>query len=220
MNGVHDMGGMQGFGPVVRESDEPVFHAAWEGRVIALRRILGAMGRVRQQGFRPALETLPPADYLGHSYYLNWLDAFTKQLLDAGLVTLDELTSGKMSEPLSSPVAKLTPQEAAAIPFRKPVRPDKAEQPKRFAIGQSVRVRNLNPSGHTRLPRYVRGKLGSIVANRGIQPLADTDAHNLGAHPQYVYGVRFAARELWGEQASPRDSVYVELWDSYLDAAA
>ena len=85
--------------------------------------------------------------------------------------------------------------------------------------GQKVRARNTHPAGHTRLPRYVRGHVGSVELNRGVQAFPDTNVYGRGKNPQHVYSVRFAARELWGEEASSSDSVYLDLWDDYLEPA-
>jgi nitrile hydratase beta subunit len=220
VNGVHDMGGMQGFGPVRRERDEPVFHAAWEGRVIAMRRLVGAIGKVRQPGFRAEVESLPPAEYLSNSYYENWLAAFIEQLLHSGVITREELAC---VEPGGSgavePSIALPPEKAAVLPYAVPQVMIKAEVARRFRAGDRVRARNINPTGHTRLPRYVRGKVGVVQREMGVQALADTNAYDRGENPQLVYSVRFAARELWGEEASPLDGVYVDLWDEYLEHA-
>ena len=196
MNGAHDMGGMQGFGPVVREDNEPVFHAPWEGRVIALRRALGAIG-VLPPTIRPAIESIPPADYLRNSYYENWLTAIETLVASGG---------DKSALPL-------TPEEAAFFSFRVPQVMLTTEAKPRYAIGQTVRARNIHPVGHTRLPRYARGRTGLIEAFRGVQAFPDTD----GEIPQHVYAVRFTARELWGDAASERDSVYIDLWEDYLE---
>jgi nitrile hydratase len=212
------MGGMQGFGPVERELSEPVFHARWEGRVLAMRRVLGAVGRIRPSGFRPALENLPQAEYLSNSYYQNWLAAFVAQLIDAGVATREEIESGEPAA--KAPVMSLTPAEAATLPFHVPPAMIETEGVTwRFHAGQRVRARNIHPSTHTRLPRYVRGRLGVVQEPRGVQAFPDSNAYGRGVDPQAVYSVRFAARELWGEQAGAHDAIYVDLWDRYLDPA-
>lgn len=219
MNGVHDMGGMQGFGPIHPEKNEPVFHAPWESRVLAMRRVVGAIGKVRPSGFRAELEHIPPAQYLSNSYYENWLAAFIAQLVHSGLVTPEEIERGKPAKGSVQPVIALEAAAAAALPFLIPHAMLKVDAKPRFTIGQRVRARNIHPEGHTRLPRYARGKLGAIEAPRGVQAFPDTNAYGRGEHAQDVYCVRFAARELWGEQAPQRDSVYIDLWDEYLDPA-
>ena len=218
MNGVHDMGGMHGMGPVVHESNEPVFHEPWEGRVYAITRaIRAAGGRQNLDNSRYQLEQLPPADYLRMSYYERWYARLVKQLVANGTITSDELERGHPA-PGST---KGTPALAGAtvgemVTKRNSARRDAAVSP-RFKVGQRVRARNINPVTHTRLPRYARGKVGVIDRDHGVFVFPDTNAEFAGEKPQHVYSVRFAARELWGAQASPHDFVHVDMWDDYLD---
>jgi nitrile hydratase len=215
MNGVHDMGGMHGMGPIEHERNEPVFHAPWEGRVYALTRLLGAWRK--GGGSRYELEILPPADYLRMSYYEKWFARLVKQVVDTGLVTKTEMEGGR-SEP-GSPKATppLTAEMVPGLIGRgAPARRD-VPMAARFKAGQLVRARNIHPTTHTRLPRYARSKRGSIMRDHGVFVFPDTHAHGLGEKLQHVYSVRFAARELWGAQASPRDSVYVDMWEDYLE---
>ena len=220
MNGVHDMGGMQGMGPIVYEETEPVFHSDWEGRVYALTRVLRAGGgKWNIDAGRHELELLPPAEYLRMSYYERWVARLPIQILKTGLATQAEIQSGVPTP--GSP--KTTPQLAAemvpAMILRRASTRRNAQVSPRFKVGQRVRARNIHPSGHTRLPRYARGKLGAIVHDRGVFVFPDTNAHFLGEKPQHLYSARFAARELWGERASLRDSVYLDMWDDYLERA-
>jgi len=218
MNGVHDMGGMHGMGPIEREPDEPVFHESWEGRVYAITRVIRAGGeRQNLDSSRHQLELLPPAEYLRMSYYERWFARLVNQVLAGGLATRDELASGR---PLAAS-PRMTPRVAAAtvpqmIARRNSARRDVPAVP-RFAIGQRVRARNVHPVSHTRLPRYARGKLGVVVRDHGVFVFPDTNAQFLGEKPQHVYSVRFSAQELWGDQASHVDSVHVDLWDDYLE---
>jgi len=205
MNGVHDMGGMQGFGPVVAEADEPVFHAPWEGRVHALTGAGFRFGGWNIDAWRHALERVPPADYLRISYYERWLEGFTELLVGARLVSREELARRRAGG-VARPLAAVTEAPAA-----------RSETP--FAVGQQVRAKTLNPGGHTRLPRYVRGRLGKITAQHRDQVFADANASGHGAHRQPVYQVRFEARELWGEAADPNSAVYLDLWEAYLEPA-
>jgi nitrile hydratase beta subunit len=219
MNGVHDMGGMHGMGPVQQEKNEPVFHANWEGRVFALRRAMGAWGKWNIDVSRYEIELVPPAEYLRMSYYERQFTAFLELLVKSGMVARAETDSGKPSEGVSkqSPaftVDKVAPLVAKGVPTSRNV-----AVTSRFQAGQRVRARNMHPVGHTRLPRYARGKAGTIERDCGVFVFPDTNAHFLGEKPQHVYSVRFAARELWGEQAGPHDSVYVDLWDDYLEPA-
>jgi nitrile hydratase len=216
MNGIHDMGGMHGFGPVEPEAQEPVFHAEWEGRVYAMNAALGAWRKWNLDSWRHDIELLPPEQYL-RSYYERWLLAMEKRIVRHGMVSSEELASGKPG----AESAKLTPAltaERIQLNRRIPAAKDDSVRP-RFSIGQQVRARNIQPTGHTRLPRYVRGKTGRIDRDHGVYVFPDTNAHGQGEQRQHVYSVRFTARELWGESASPIDSVYLDLWDDYLESA-
>lgn len=218
MNGVHDMGGMQGFGPIRPEPNEPVFHERWEGRALALMRATGATGKLRG-AFRPPIENIPAADYLRMSYYERILTAFAERLVASGLATREEIESGKPAKGTVKAVPPLKPAEAARLPFQPaPARPYPPVDA-RFQIGQAVRTRQINPAGHTRLPRYARGRNGTVEGDQGIHPFPDTEVYGRGEKLQHVYSVRFAARELWGEQASARDTVYIDLWEDYLEPA-
>ncbi|MCW5738396.1 MAG: nitrile hydratase subunit beta [Enhydrobacter sp.] len=218
MNGVHDMGGMHGFGPVTPEANEPVFHAPWEGRVLALRRAAGAWRRWNIDAGRHTIETLPPAEYLRLSYYEKWFESTIKLVLGAGLVTQRELETGCRDPAVPVATPPLTADKVLpAIMAGGPTLREISATP-RFAAGQAVRARDINPVGHTRLPRYVRGRRGTIECDHGAHVFPDSNAKFEGENPQYLYTVRFAARELWGEAANPADAVYLDLWEDYLDA--
>jgi nitrile hydratase len=218
MNGVHDMGG-QNMGPVHYEHDEPVFHATWEGRLYALTRAMRAWRRWSLDADRYALEVIPPADYLRMSYYERWLNGLETQVVTHGFATREELQTGRPAAGSSRATPVLTLETADRWLSRGiPSNRDPQVQPS-FAVGQRVRARNLNPPGHTRLPRYARGKTGVVVRDHGVYVFPDTNAHAQGEKRQHVYSVRFTARELWGEGASPRDSVHLDLWDDYLEPA-
>jgi nitrile hydratase len=213
------MGGMQGMGRVEYERNEPVFHALWEGRAFALDLAAGAWGKWNLDAFRHQIEMLPAGEYLRMSYYEKWLSAVTELLVRSGLITRAELESGEPAAGSSQAIPPLTAERvpamlrAGALAAR-----DVAVQP-RFHAGQPVRTRNIHPTGHTRLPRYARDKQGTVERDHGVYVFPDTTAHSLGEKPQHVYSVRFMARELWGEQAAERDSVYIDLWDDYLEPA-
>ena len=219
MNGVHDMGGMQDMGAVQREKNEPVFHQRWEGRVWGMMWLGSAWGKWNLDAMRHAIERIPPADYLRMSYYEKWLAALVDLVTGRGLVTRAELESGK---PAAGSAKATPPVKAEGVPALiargNPVKRDVAVAA-RFQVGQRVRGRNINPVTHTRLPRYARGKLGTIERDHGVFLFADSNAHFQGEKPQHLYSVRFTARELWGEQAAPRDAVYVNLWDDHLEPA-
>ena len=219
MNGVHDLGGMQDMGPVPYEKDEPVFHAAWEGRVYAITRALRAWRMWTLDHSRHAIEQLPPDEYLGLSYYERWFAASGVALpLAHGMFTEEELRTGRAAAGSARLTPALNAARAAAIPTRG-IRSavDPAVKP-RFRVGQRVRTLNMHPTGHTRLPRYARDKQGVIVRDHGVYDFPDTVAHDLGEKRQHVYAVRFAARELWGDAAPALDSVHLDLFDDYLES--
>jgi nitrile hydratase len=219
MNNVHDMGGMHGMGPIQYESSEPVFHEPWEARVFALNRAVRAWTKWTGDASRHAVELIPAPEYLRMSYYEQRLHALIELMVESALVTRPEVESGKPApdSPKAAPalIANAVPGVVAkGNPASRDVRVDA-----RFTVGQLVRARNIHPTGHTRLPRYARGKLGTIHRDHGVYIYPDTNAHSLGEKPQHLYSVRFAARELWGEQASERDAVYIDMWDDYLEYA-
>ncbi len=219
MNGIHDMGGLDGMDPVVREDKEPVFHKPWEGRVYGLRRSIGRWGRGRNWGsFRFALESLPPADYLRMSYYERWFTAHVNLLLSSGLVTEAELDSG-YADPDAAAPELLPATQAETASLGSSLLDTKVNAG--FNVNDAVRGRNMHPRGHTRMPRYTRGRRGVVIRDNGVYALQDTDeqGQRLGNIPQHVYTVRFDARELWGERASTGDSVYVDMWEEYLESA-
>jgi len=218
MNGVHDMGGLQCMGRIEYEPNEPVFHAPWEGRVYALNRSIRAFRKWNIDTNRHTIESLPPADYLRMSYYERWLSALSTNLVRFGLVTKEEIESGK---PAPGSV-KATPVQTVAMAGslnRGIASNQDPSRPPLFKVGERVRARNINPVGHTRLPRYARGKSGVVAIDHGVYIFPDTNAHFQGEKRQHVYAVRFAAQELWGEAASPRHFVCVDLWDDYLEHA-
>ena len=191
MDGIHDLGGMHGFGSVVVERDEPVFHAAWEGRVFALASLALAGGLANVDAFRHAIERLSPVEYLTAGYYGRWLAA------------LESLAAARGAR--LRPAARTARRDAPRLP--------------RFAAGEAVVARNVHPAGHTRLPRYVRGRRGVVARVHPAWVFPDTNAHDRGENPQHVYSVRFAATELWGDDADPAASVHVDLFESYLEPA-
>ena len=219
MNGVHDMGGMHGMGPIQYEKNVPVFPEPWEARVFALNRAVRAWSKWTGDASRHAVELIPAPEYLRMSYYEQRLHALIELMVESGLVTRAEVETGQPA-PGS---AKVTPALVASdvpgmIAKGKPATRE-VPVPARFTVGQQIRARNLHPTGHTRLPRYVRGKHGTICLDHGVHVFPDANARSLGENPQHLYSVRFAARDLWGEQASARTAVYLDLWDDYLEYA-
>jgi nitrile hydratase subunit beta len=218
MNGVHDMGGMHGMGPIGHDPDAPIFHEPWEGRVWALYRATSPYGRGIWRNFRYELELIPPAEYLRMPYYERWFTVLTSRLLRSSYITPEELASGRADPTAPKPALPPAPHPVpGAVPgatrLNLPVRA-------RYRVGQHVRGRNMHPIGHTRLPRYARGKSGVITRDHGVWALQDTDpaGEPVGA-PQHVYTVRFTARELWGPAASAKDTIFVDAWEDYLERA-
>ncbi|MGH2690304.1 MAG: nitrile hydratase subunit beta [Actinomycetota bacterium] len=219
MNGVHDMGGAHGFGAVVPEPAEPVFHAEWERRVFALALAMGSTGEWNVNAARFARESIPPADYLSSSYYGIWLAGLERLLAQRGLVTREEIDAGRPLQPARAVSRTLARADVAATVGRgRPARRDPT-RPARFAVGDRVRARNIHPVTHTRLPRYVRGHVGLVELVHGFHVFPDTDAHGRGEDPQWLYTVRFNARELWGVDADPTVAVSVDAFEPYLDPA-
>jgi nitrile hydratase len=219
MNGIHDMGGMHGMGAIEREQGEPVFHHPWEGRVFGLRRAMGAWRKWNIDVSRHEVELVPPADYLRMSYYERQFTAFLLLLQKRGFITSAELDAGVPAPGSSVAVPALTREKAAQLVITGAPTTRDVPVPAKFRTGQRVRAINASPPGHTREPRYVRGKLGTIDRDHGVFVFPDTNAHFLGEQPQHVYSVRFSARELWGNHAAAQDSVYVDLWDDHLEPA-
>lgn len=219
MNGIHDMGGMHGMGAIQPEHDEPVFHERWESRVFALVRAIGAFGRWNIDASRHQRELIPAAEQLRMSYYERWLAGLTGLLVRHGLITAEELASGRAAPGAARLAPALPAVNVPTFVSRGSPASRVAGPPPRFSPGQPVLARNLNPTGHTRLPRYVRGRAGVVDRVHGVFVFPDTNAHHLGENPQHLYSVRFEARELWGADRPATDAVYVDLWESYLDAA-
>lgn len=223
MNGAHDLGGMHGFGPIdpEPESSEPVFHAEWERRVFAIALAAAAHGKWTIDVSRHSRERQDPAAYLRHSYYENWIAGLETLLVETGLVSEAELASGK-SDGLAPPQTLKTTIKADQVPGvlakGAPTAMDTPLDPK-FKAGDRVRVRNINPTGHTRAPRYARGKLGSIQVDHGVHIFADKNAHGT-REGQHLYSVRFEADALWGEAPANNSAVYIDLWDDHLEPAA
>lgn len=214
MNSIHDMGGMQGLGELRYEEDEPVFHEPWEGRVYALMAALALF-----RGFRVEIEAIPAADYLRMSYYERWLTSINEQIVKNELVTRSEIERGRADPGSVKATPALTPAEAREISFRTFLTELEVDIAARFQVGEDVRGRNRHPTTHTRMPRYTRGKTGVVERDRGVFALPDNEVYFLDPKPQHVYLIRFTARELWGEVASAHDSLYIDMWEDYLEPA-
>ena len=223
MNGIHDMGGMHGFGRVEREENEPVFHSPWEGRIFGLTRAFRAQHLLNIDESRHGIERMAPIDYLGSSYYERWLDANVQLLVEKGVITREELER-RMAQ-LAGGVDPAPPRRDPKLldrmlhatkerpHFRRP------GPPPRFVRGDRILTRSDAPVGHTRLPRYARGKHGVIDAVHGSFIFPDTNAHGQGEQPHALYSVRFDATDLWGASAEPCAPVHLDLWERYLEPA-
>jgi nitrile hydratase len=219
MNGVHDMGGMDGFGKVEPEPNEPVFHEPWEGRVMAMNRAMGATGVWNIDVGRFSREMLPAHVYLASSYYRKWFLGLEQMLLERGLVDADEIAAGHALRP-GKPL-KRGKFDVAAVDrvmtrgsFSRP-----AQAPARFKPGDRVRAKNIHPVSHTRLPRYVRGHVGVVERLHGSHVFPDTVVAGQGESPQWLYTVCFDSRELWGDDADPTVKISIDAFEPYLDPA-
>jgi nitrile hydratase len=214
MNSIHDMGGMDGWGPVRPEPNEPPFHERWEGRVLAMQRAMGFTGLWTIDQSRASLEAMNPIEYLTVSYYKRWFLGLEHRVQVHGLVGADEIAAGRSLRPGKKLKRTLTPADVGSMKRGEFARPATAAP--RFAAGDRVRTRNLNPTTHTRLPRYARDKIGTVEANRGCHVYPDSVAIGAGENPQWLYTVAFPARELWGEEADPAITVSIEAFEPYL----
>jgi nitrile hydratase subunit beta len=218
MNGPQDMGGLQGFGPVVPEANEPVFHGRWEERAMAMTLGCAMLGQWNIDMSRSARETMPPADYTRATYYEIWLHGLTKLLARQGLVSADEVAAGHALTPRRDIRPAPTADEARAIVAKGVSAERPLATPPRFAVGDRVRAMKMNPQGHTRLPRYVRGCVGTVELRHGGHVLPDV--HALGRNEaQHLYTIVFDGREVWGADADPTLRVSVDAWESYLEPA-
>src|SRR5215211_5002885 len=205
---------MMGFGRIDPEPNEPWFHATWERRAFGVTLAAGFTGAWNLDMTRHARESLPPAEYLTSSYYEIWAKGLEKLLVQTALVSPQELAAGRaLLEP--GPVKHvLKADEVGAVLARGGRSERSAAHAARFATADRVLTRNMHPKGHTRLPRYARGKEGVIERVHGVHVFPDTNAHGEGENPQWLYTVRFSGRELWGEEADPTLVVSVDAWES------
>lgn len=222
MNGVHDLGGMHGFGPVEREADEPVFHAEWERHVLSMLLAMLAARQFHLDEFRRGIESMPPADYLDATYYERWLFSVSELLIEKGVIdrpTLDARTTEVRANPSAPLPEGRNPELLTSMLGRQRLTrpPHEATVEPRFRAGDWVRARQMNPHGHTRIPRYVRGKRGTVQRLQGEYFVPDLNAHGLGRIPEPVYSVRFDGEELWGASAEPNQTLAIDLWERYLE---
>ena len=213
MNGIHDMGGMQGLGEIGYKESAPGFNEPWEVRLFAL------VQAMRTGGLRTYIESIPAPDYLRMGYYERWYTALITKIIERGIVTRAEVDSGRPDTASVNASPALTPEIARDLLFRSTKTEQDVELTPRFHIGDSVHGRNINPATHTRMPRYTRGKTGVVERDRGVFNFPDNEETSAEPRPQHVYLIRYAGRELWGEEAPPNDSVYIDMWEDYLEPA-
>lgn len=217
MNSIHDCGGMEGLGPILYEREEPVFRAEWERRVFGLVWATGAHGFWNLDQLRHAIERMPAHEYLVTPYYEHWLHGMETLLVEKGVVRREELLAmrGRSPKVPSTTQAVMTSQLVAQmVPNGFPARKPDDGHP-RFRPGDRVRTRNSHPPGHTRLPRYARGKAGIVESDHGVYPFPDRNAHGAES-AQHLYLVKFSAQEIWGERVSEQDSLCLGLWEDHL----
>jgi nitrile hydratase subunit beta len=222
MDGVHDMGGMHGFGPVVVEGGDEIFHEDWEARAFAIYILVGQRGLGAGPGGRAVRESMDPVHYLQASYYERWLWSAERRMEAKGTIAPGEV--GAMIARLAEGEVPLTRADpalasAAVAEQRAPLPGLGTAVGARFAPGDRVCVRRMHPAGHTRCPRYVRGAVGVIERVQGTDRLPDLATYELSTEPQPVYAVAFASRELWGGTDEPPWTVLVDLFDDYLEPA-
>jgi len=216
MNGPHDIGGRDGFGPINPDPDEPLFHAPWERHAMAMVVAAGGAGKWTIDESRFARENRDPAEYYGLSYYQLWLRGLEQLLQTKGLATAEEIASGQAATaPVATPLA--ADQVVPALMRGSPYDRDPQGRAPAFAVGDRVRVRNLQPRGHIRMPAYVRNQTGTITAVHGCHVFPDTSAKGDRDTAHWLYNVTFAARDLFGERAGEKDEVSVDLWEPYLE---
>jgi nitrile hydratase beta subunit len=219
VNGVHDMGGMDGFGKVEAEPNEPMFHTEWEGRVLAMVRAMGASGAFNIDASRFYREALPPEVYLTSSYYKKWLLGLEDLLREKGYIAATEMAAGHAIEP-PKPLkrGKFTVADVERVMVRGKFARE-AAKPAQFKPGDRVRAKNIHPATHTRLPRYARGHVGIVERNHGCQVFPDSAAMDAGENPQWLYTVVFDAAELWGADADPTSKISIDAFEPYLEPA-
>ncbi len=220
MNSAHDLGGMHGFGPInpEPEGEEPVFHAKWEKHVFGLTLAMGTLRKWNIDMVRHARERQHPIDYLRHSYYENWLVGLEKLLVETGLVTAEELATGKAMSPAEDATSQraLKAENVPAILAEGAPATMELDTKPRFKPGDMIRAINRHPLGHTREPRYVRGRVGVIHEYHGAHVFPDRNAQG-SREGRHLYSVRFEASSLWGENANKGSAVYLDLWEDYLE---
>lgn len=217
MDGVHDMGGMHGFGKIPYEKDQPTFPHEWERRVWGLCQGATHPDYANLDYARHNIERMPPELYLAYSYFERWLYSLTTTLLSGGLITMEEVQNGKAAPGFVARNDAAGPE--TVDPFRHDEYRREVDSEPSFKVGDRVMTGNPHPPGHTRLPRYARDKIGHIHLHHGAHVLPDANAHNRGESPMHLYTVGLSACDLWGPEACTRDKVFLDVWECYLDPA-
>ncbi|PVB60768.1 nitrile hydratase subunit beta [Labrenzia sp. 011] len=219
MNGAHDLGGQMGFGPIAPEADAPNFHARWEERAFAITLAMGATGSWTLDASRYARESLPPAVYLSSSYYEIWTRGLEKLVVTHGLATDEEVKQGKVLV-AAKPVQRVLKAEDVADTLARGAPVDRPrQQAARYRVGDRVHTKRIHPVTHTRLPRYARDVAGRVETIHGVHVFPDSNAHDKGEQPAWLYGVAFKGTDIWGPDSDPTLSLHLDLWEPYLDLA-
>ena len=217
MNGAQDLGGMQSFGKIIMEPNEPLFHSEWERRAFALTLAMGATGSWNIDQSRHARESLNPAFYLTSSYYQIWTAGLETLMLERGQISMDELETGEDTLKTTKPVRILQPQNVDAVLAAGAPANRRTDTKPLFKLGDKIHTINEHPPGHTRLPRYARDKSGIIDRIHGCHVFPDTSSLGKNENPHWLYSVRFEARDLWGNSAAINSAVYIDCWEPYFE---
>lgn len=230
MDGIHDTGGMDGYGPVQYQQNEPVFHYEWEGRVLSIltwMHLKGISWWDKSRFFREMMGNENYVNELRNSYYTHWLSAAERLLVAANVITeqervhrVQEIQAGLYKDRKPSKAFDPAEIDRAIEELNKPKSLVLPGPEPSYKVGDRVLVKNMNPSGHTRCPKYVRNRIGEIVMSHGPQIYPESSSAGLGDDPRPLYTVAFASTDLWGDDGNPKDKIYVDLWEPYLTAPA
>lgn len=216
MDGQHDLGGREGFGPIPQEDDYKPFHAAWEGRAFGMVQGSGGDAGWSIDWFRHCRELMAPVDYLERPYFDQWAQTLTAQLIDSGYISLEEIASGASTGTPEPGYPAATVEDVNASVATPANFESMIDESPRFVVGDRVKASRFGHSGHTRLPGYARGRAGVVHAHHGAHILPDANATG-ERRAEHLYTIVFEGAELWPEAAGRRDRVFIDLWESYLE---